>query len=92
MRGNERQISLLLIVLLLIGGWAMSGFQTIGYQFPEVPAAVSNQTTDLSDKRILADSDFNPEEQLGVTGRTSYREKELRVDHTFNKQLAIGCH
>lgn len=67
MRGNERQISLLLIVLLLIGGWAMSGFQTIGYQFPEVPAAVSNQTTDLSDKRILADSDFNPEEQLGVT-------------------------
>lgn len=89
MRGNERQISLLLIVLLLIGGWAMSGFQTIGYQFPEVPAAVSNQTTDLSDKRILADSDFNPEEQLGVTGRTSYREKELRVDHTFTSNLPL---
>ncbi len=89
MRGNKRQSSLLLIVLLLIGGWGMSGLQTIGYQFPKAPAAVSHKTTDLSDKRIQAGSDFNPEEQLGVTGRTNYREKELRVDHTFTSNLPL---
>lgn len=89
MRGKERQISLFLIVLVLIGGWVMSDLQTIGYQFPEVPAVVSHKTTDLSDKRIQADSDFNSEEQLGVTGRTNYREKELWVDHTFTSNLPL---
>ena len=47
----------------------------------EGSAAVSHKTTDLSDKRIQAGSDFNPEEQLrGLQAeQENYREKELRV-------------
>lgn len=89
MRGKEKKISLLLIALLIISGSVLFFQQEKQYYFPQVPAPVQVQTTDLSKKRIAAKDDFNPEEHIGVVGRTNYRSKEIRVDTSFTSNLPL---
>lgn len=88
-KGKERIISLLLILLLLLTGAMLFWQQDRQYHFPEVLPPVHAETTDLSEKSIVAQSDFNPEEHIGITGRTNYREKELRVDESFTSNLPL---
>lgn len=89
MKGNEKKISFLLITLLLISGLILFCYQKEHYSFPEVVPPAKIQTTDLSDKRIAAGSDFNPEDHIGVVGRTNYRSKEIRVDTSFTSNLPL---
>lgn len=89
MKGNEKKISFLLIALLLISGLILFCYQKEHYSFPEVVPPAKIQTTDLSDKRIAAGSDFNPEDHIGVVGRTNYRSKEIRVDTSFTSNLPL---
>ena len=80
MRWNEKQISVILIVLLVLGGLIVFCVQGNRYFFPKVPAPTKAQTTDLSSKSIVAGSDFIPDGGHGMGGRTNYRSKELRID------------
>lgn len=89
MKGEEKKIFLFLIALLLISGSILFCQQENRYSFPKVSIPVQTQTTDLSGKRIVAGSDFNPEEHIGVVGRTNYRSKELRVDMSFTSNLPL---
>lgn len=89
MKGNEKKISFLLIALLLISGLILFCYQKEHYSFPEVVPPAKIQTTDLSDKRIAVGSDFNPEDHIGVVGRTNYRSKEIRVDTSFTSNLPL---
>lgn len=89
MKGNEKKISFLLITLLLISGLILFCYQKEHYSFPEVVPPAKIQTTDLSDKRIAVGSDFNPEDHIGVVGRTNYRSKEIRVDTSFTSNLPL---
>lgn len=89
MKGNEKKISFLLITLLLISGLILFCYQKEHYSFPEVVPPAKIQTTDLSDKRIAVGNDFNPEDHIGVVGRTNYRSKEIRVDTSFTSNLPL---
>ncbi len=89
MRGKERATVFLLAILLLSGGWFFSIFQEKQYQFPEYGGVLSSCSTDLSEKRIQAKADFNPEEQIGITGRTNYRNRTLQVNGTFTSNLPL---
>ena len=89
MKGNEKKISFLLIALLLISGLILFCYQKEHYSFPEVVPPAKIQTTDLSDKRIAVGSDFNPEDHIGVVGRTNYRSKEIRVDTSFTSNMPL---
>ena len=89
MRGKEKKISIFLIALLIIGGSILFFQQEEQYYFPEVPLPAQVQTTDLSTKSIVAESDFNPEEHIGVVGRTNYRSKEIRIDTSFTSNLPL---
>lgn len=89
MRGKEKKISILLIVLLIISGLILFCKQEERYYFPEVPSPTQVKTTDLSEKCITAESDFEPENHVGVVGRTNYRSKEIRIDTAFTSNLPL---
>lgn len=89
MRWNEKQISVILIVLLVLGGLIVFCVQGNRYFFPKVPAPTKAQTTDLSSKSIVAGSDFIPDGGHGMGGRTNYRSKELRIDDSFTSNLPL---
>lgn len=89
MRGKEKKISILLIVLLIISGLILFYKQEERYYFPEVPSPTQVKTTDLSEKCITAESDFEPENHVGVVGRTNYRSKEIRIDTAFTSNLPL---
>ena len=89
MRWNEKQISVILIVLLVLGGLIVFCVQGNHYFFPKVPAPTQAQTTDLSEKSIVAGSDFIPDDHQSTGGRTNYQSKELRIDNTFTSNLPL---
>ena len=88
MKGKEKPIALILIVFLFAAGWIVSVFQVNAYQFPEVLQPVSEETTDLSEKRIPAGEDL-VQAINGITGNTNYRKKELIVDENFTSNLPL---
>lgn len=89
MRGREKKISLLLIAVLIISGSILFCNQEERYYFPKVPSPTRVQTTDLSEKHIAAENDFNPEDHIGVVGRTNYRSREIGVDTSFTSNLPL---
>ncbi|NBH19921.1 spore coat protein CotH [Clostridiaceae bacterium] len=88
MKGKEKPIALILIVFLFAAGWIVSVFQVNAYQFPEVLQPVSEETTDLSEKRIPAGEDL-VQAINGITGNTNYRKRELIVDENFTSNLPL---
>lgn len=89
MRWNEKQISVILIVLLVLSGAILFCVQENRYFFPKVPAPTQAQTTDLSEKSIVAGSDFIPDDHQSTGGRTNYQSKELRIDDSFTSNLPL---
>lgn len=89
MRWGEKQISVFLIVLLVISGSILFCIQENTYSFPKVPTPTQAQTTDLSEKSIVAGSDFIPDGGNGMGGKTNYQSKELRIDNTFTSNLPL---
>ena len=58
MKGRFRKISFCLAVGLLLGGIVLGAYKDEGYHFPEVKPSSCEETTDLSEKSIVADETF----------------------------------
>ena len=89
MKEKEKWISLLLILVLLAGGWAVFSLEENRYQFPGTPRPAQEESSDLWEQRIRIGPDFKLEEKAGVTGRTNYRNKTILTDESFSSNLPL---
>ncbi|MFO3714361.1 CotH kinase family protein [Oribacterium sp. P9] len=85
MKGRFRKISFCLAVGLLLGGIVLGAYKDEGYHFPEVKPSSCEETTDLSEKSIVADETFVRKKH----GRTNFREKRIWIDESFVSNLPL---
>lgn len=88
MKPSFRKISCLIAVGLLLGGIVWGGYEDKNvYSFPKVKSPLSAETTNLSEKAIVADETLDVDRK--TRGRTNFRGKRLWIDESFTSNLPL---
>lgn len=87
MKGSFRKISFCIAIGLLLGGIVLGAYKDERYHFPKVRTSSCEETTDLSEKAIVADETLIVDRK--THGRTNFRAKRMWIDESFVSNLPL---